>query len=110
VLGMKGARPVSAPVSGHAATILARNFCGAKAGFTLKHDGLEPHEIGRRLVDVARANGHMRVQQAGGGASPDIVEIRLIDTGVIIYFAGRMWGYTLERQSAPRSGQLTNSR
>ncbi|HTI79294.1 MAG TPA: hypothetical protein VL614_02460 [Acetobacteraceae bacterium] len=76
----------------------------------LKHDGLEPHEIGRQLVDIARANGHIRVQQAGGGASPDIVEIKLIDTGVTIYFDGRMWGYTLERQSEPRSGQLTHAR
>ena len=76
----------------------------------MKQDGLEPLEIGRRLVEMAQANGHVRVQQAGSGASPNIVEIRLIDTGVAIYFDGRMWGYTLERKSAPRSGQLTNAR
>jgi hypothetical protein len=88
--------------------ITARDLIGR--ALLLKHDGLEPHEIGRRLVDIARANGHIRVQQVGGGASPDIVEIKLIDTGVTIYFDGQIWGCTLEGKSAPRSGQLTNAR
>ena len=70
----------------------------------MQHDGVAAQEIGRRLADIAQANGHIRVQQAGGGASPDVVEIRLIDTGVTIYFDGRHWGYTLEAKRPPEGG------
>lgn len=66
----------------------------------LKHDGLGPREIGRRLVDIAQANGHVRVHQTGSEASPDSVEIKLLDTGVTVYFDGRNWGYTLENKIA----------
>ena len=61
----------------------------------MEHDGLEPREIGRRLVEIAQANGHALVQQADSGSSRNIIEIKLIDTGVTVYFDGRKWGYTL---------------
>lgn len=67
----------------------------------LKHDGLGPREIGRRLVDIAQANGHVRVYQTGSEASPDSVEVKLIDTGVTVYFDGRKWGHTLEGTIIP---------
>jgi len=72
----------------------------------MKQDGVDPQEIGRRLVDIAKANGHVRVQQACSGSSPNIVEIKLIDTGVAVYFDGERWGHTLEskRTAARRPG------
>lgn len=68
----------------------------------MAHDGIEPREIGSRLVEIAQANGHVRVQKAGGGASPNIVEIKLIDTGVMVYFDGRKWGQTLSHEEPPK--------
>lgn len=66
----------------------------------MKQDGLDAHEIGRRLVEIAQANGHVQVRQAGREASTNSVAIKLIDTGVTVYFDGRNWGATLEGKSA----------
>lgn len=69
----------------------------------MKQAGLDAHEIGRRLVDIALANGHTRVQPAGSGSPPEVVMIRLIDTGVTDYFDGQRWGHTLDTGGGPSS-------
>jgi hypothetical protein len=66
-----------------------------REAIAMKAQGVPPHEIGDRLVDIAHDNGYARVQKggSGGGGTPDTVQI-VFTTGDVISFDGKEWHHT----------------